>query len=114
MSRRKLSAKGTTASAGSAGRSELGTTHVGVRMWPKQLAALDAWIARHPDPKPTRSEAIRQILAEHLSSQGHLRSRPDLRKRRDGEPPRGNIQVADAEMATSDPVGIAPADATRL
>ena len=30
------------------------------------LAALDAWIARQPEPKPSRPEAIRQILAAHL------------------------------------------------
>ena len=27
-------------------------------------AALDAWIAKQPDPKPSREEAIRQLLAE--------------------------------------------------
>jgi hypothetical protein len=31
-----------------------------------QLAALDAWIARQPEPRPTRPEAIRRILTEAL------------------------------------------------
>jgi hypothetical protein len=35
---------------------------IGVRMPPKELAALDAWIAQLPDPKPSRPEAIRIIL----------------------------------------------------
>jgi hypothetical protein len=37
-----------------------------VRMRPEQLSALDTWIARQPEPKPSRPEAIRQILAKHL------------------------------------------------
>ncbi len=35
---------------------------IGVRLQPEQLARLDAWIASLPDPKPTRPEAIRQVL----------------------------------------------------
>jgi len=70
-----------------------------VRLRAEHLAALDKWIARHPEPKPSRPEAIRQVLAEHLTGQGHMRTRPDLRKPKgapDAEPPRGNVQVADA------------------
>jgi cytochrome c553 len=37
-----------------------------VRLQPDQLAALDAWIARHPDPKPSRPEAIRLVLSGAL------------------------------------------------
>jgi hypothetical protein len=37
-------------------------TMVGVRLQPDQLAALDNWIAQQPDPKPTRPEAVRQII----------------------------------------------------
>ena len=51
-----------------------------VRLHPEQLAALDKWIKRHPAPKPSRPEAIRQMIAEHLTGQGHMRTRPDLRK----------------------------------
>lgn len=37
-------------------------TMVGVRFQRDQLAALDNWIAQQPDPKPTRPEAVRQIV----------------------------------------------------
>jgi hypothetical protein len=37
---------------------------VGVRLYPDIEAALDAWIARQPDPKPSKPEAIRRILRE--------------------------------------------------
>jgi len=37
---------------------------LGVRLQPAQLAALDRWISAQPDPRPTRPEAIRQILAK--------------------------------------------------
>jgi hypothetical protein len=43
-------------------------TPVQVRLHHDQLAALDAWIARQPEPKPTRPEAVRQILAGALGS----------------------------------------------
>jgi hypothetical protein len=33
---------------------------------PIELRALDAWIADQPEPKPTRPEAIRRLLAEAL------------------------------------------------
>jgi hypothetical protein len=34
---------------------------------PRDLSsALDSWIASQPDPKPSRPEAIRRILAEKL------------------------------------------------
>lgn len=36
---------------------------VGVRLQPDMLAALDALIAKQPDPKPSRPEAVRQVLA---------------------------------------------------
>jgi hypothetical protein len=31
-----------------------------------QLAALDAWIADQPDPKPTRGQAIQRLLEQAL------------------------------------------------
>lgn len=40
-------------------------TPIQVRLQPDQLAALDAWIATL-NPPPTRPEAIRAILNEHL------------------------------------------------
>ena len=45
-----------------------------VRCRPDQLAALDKWIARHPDPKPSRPEAIRRIIIEHLTESGFCRA----------------------------------------
>jgi hypothetical protein len=34
---------------------------------PKELDALDAWIASQPEPKPSRAEALRLILVEKLA-----------------------------------------------
>jgi hypothetical protein len=38
-----------------------------VRIQPPQLARLDTWIARHPDPKPTRPEALRRLAEKALA-----------------------------------------------
>ncbi|TGD96200.1 hypothetical protein EU555_24920 [Methylobacterium nonmethylotrophicum] len=46
---------------------------VTVRLQPEQLAPLDAWIADQPDPKPSRPEAIREAVAEHLKAKGYLK-----------------------------------------
>jgi hypothetical protein len=40
---------------------------VGVRLQPDQLAALDAYIARQPEPKPSRPEAIRRVIMGAIS-----------------------------------------------
>lgn len=37
-----------------------------VRLHPPLMKPLDAWIAAHPDPKPTRPEAIRRLLEKAL------------------------------------------------
>jgi Arc/MetJ-type ribon-helix-helix transcriptional regulator len=42
----------------------------GFRMPPELEAKLDAWIARQPEPKPSRSEAIRRLLEKALDSRG--------------------------------------------
>ena len=47
-------------------------TPVTVRMQPPHLAALDAYIATMPAPRPTRPEAMRQALADHLRAKGYL------------------------------------------
>ena len=40
-----------------------GTGHlVGVRLLEDRLAAIDAWIAAQPEPKPSRPEAIRHLV----------------------------------------------------
>jgi len=35
---------------------------IGVRMLPDLLSALDEWIERQAEPKPTRPEAVRRIV----------------------------------------------------
>lgn len=42
--------------------------NIGLRLYPEMEAAIDAWIARHPDPKPSKPEAIRQLLEKALES----------------------------------------------
>jgi metal-responsive CopG/Arc/MetJ family transcriptional regulator len=39
----------------------------GFRMPADLQAKLDAWIERQPDPKPSRSEAIRRLLERALT-----------------------------------------------
>ena len=41
-------------------------TLIGVRMLPDLLAALDSWIAKQENPKPTRPEAVRRLLWDAL------------------------------------------------
>lgn len=79
-------------------------TFIGVRLQPGDLDALDQHIAAQPEPRPSRPEAIRRVLAEGLnrSAQGrgsqegakasHARSRAS--------------DAADVEMKSVD----APAD----
>ena len=43
-----------------------------VRMPSSDLAALDAFVADHPEPKPSRPEAVRRALADHLRAKGYL------------------------------------------
>jgi hypothetical protein len=40
--------------------------NIGLRLYPELDAALDAWIAKQPEPRPSRPEAIRRILREAL------------------------------------------------
>jgi hypothetical protein len=39
-------------------------TPIEVRVSPQELSHLDAWIAAQPEPRPSRPEAIRRILAK--------------------------------------------------
>ena len=68
-----------SASAKKRGRpATTGTGHtIGVRMLPEQLRPLDAWIADQPDPKPTRTAAIRKAVDDWLTGQGYVRHRED-------------------------------------
>lgn len=40
--------------------------NIGLRLYPELDAALDVWIAKQPDPKPSRPEAIRRVLRATL------------------------------------------------
>lgn len=42
-------------------------TPVMVRIQPDLLSALDSWIEKQPDPKPSRPEAIRHMIAATVS-----------------------------------------------
>jgi hypothetical protein len=50
------------------GRPPVGSTLVGVRLPPDELAALDAWIAKQKD-KPGRPEALRRMVEIVLKSE---------------------------------------------
>ncbi len=43
-----------------------------VRMPMEMRDALDGWIAAEPEPQPSRSEAVRRALADHLRAKGYL------------------------------------------
>ena len=45
-----------------------------LQLEPEDIAALDAWIDRHDDPKPSRAEALRLIVAGALGT--HMPSTP--------------------------------------
>jgi hypothetical protein len=42
---------------------------IGVRLYPEMEAALTAWIARQPEPKPSRPEAIRRLMERGLGGE---------------------------------------------
>jgi hypothetical protein len=52
---------------------------VHVRLTRPALDTLDAWIASQPEPRPSRPEAIRRLLAKALgkAEDGHDRARRD-------------------------------------
>ena len=43
--------------------------NVGLRLYPVQDAAIRDWIARQPDPKPTKPEAIRRLVEKGLEAE---------------------------------------------
>ena len=55
------------------GRPRVDATPITVRVPPGQLDGLDAWIADRPAPKPSRPEAIREAVSEHLKAKGYLK-----------------------------------------
>jgi hypothetical protein len=42
---------------------------ISMRLYPELEAALKAWIARQPDPKPSRSEALRRLVEKGLEGE---------------------------------------------
>ena len=56
---------------------------IDLRLEAAELAALDAWIDRHSDPKPSRQDAIRQVLAGALGGHGPSTTLPKLVTGRD-------------------------------
>ncbi len=48
------------------GRPRADTSPVTVRLHRDTLSALDTWIAAQPEPKPSRPEAIRQLMGKAL------------------------------------------------
>jgi hypothetical protein len=47
---------------------------VQVRFRPPELSSLDAFIAAQPEPRPSRPEAIRRLLAEALNKTAEVKS----------------------------------------
>ncbi len=43
-------------------------TALTVSLGPAQIEAIDAWITRHPDPKPSREEAVVQLVIGRLGA----------------------------------------------
>jgi hypothetical protein len=41
-----------------------------MRLYPELEAALYAWIERQPEPKPSRSEALRRLVEKGLQGEG--------------------------------------------
>jgi hypothetical protein len=60
------------------GRPAVDSEEVRSRIHRPILAALDAWIASQPDPKPTRSEAIRIALKDWLIGLGLMSQYDDV------------------------------------
>ena len=50
------------------GRPPVETEALTVRVHRNQLAAIDAWIATQPEPRPTRPEAIRRLVEQALGA----------------------------------------------
>ena len=56
------------------GRPRVDATPVTVRLPPANLSDLDAYIAAQPEPRPSRPEAIRRLLAEALGRPADVKS----------------------------------------
>lgn len=49
-------------------------TTLTVTLGPAQIEAIDAWIARHPEPKPSREDAVVQLVVGRLGAENGLQS----------------------------------------
>jgi hypothetical protein len=58
-------------------------TTVSIDFTDQELEAIDAFIARAPDPKPDRAEAVRQLVRGRLAAHGPSTILPDLVTGRD-------------------------------
>jgi hypothetical protein len=56
------------------GRPRVDSEDVHVRLTRPAVDALDAWIVAQPEPRPSRSEAIRRLLAEALAREAAARA----------------------------------------
>jgi Arc/MetJ-type ribon-helix-helix transcriptional regulator len=54
----------------------LPTTKIESRLREDMSRQIDAWIAAQPEPRPSRSEAIRRLLAEVLAREAAARAIP--------------------------------------
>jgi Arc/MetJ-type ribon-helix-helix transcriptional regulator len=52
------------------------TTKIESRLSKDMSRQIDAWIAAQPEPRPSRSEAIRRLLAEALAREAAARAIP--------------------------------------
>jgi hypothetical protein len=50
------------------GMSDAADLTLTITFTPTQLAAIDAWISRHGEPRPTREDAVRQLVAARLGT----------------------------------------------
>lgn len=58
------------------GRPKTDATSIHLTLVPTKLAALDAYVAQQPDPKPSRPEMIRKILEDRLVHEGLIGAAP--------------------------------------
>ena len=56
------------------GRPRVDSEDVHVRLTRPAVDALDAWITKQPEPRPTRPEAVRRLLAEALGKPADAKS----------------------------------------
>jgi hypothetical protein len=58
----------------SRGRPKVDSEMVRARLERQTLDAMDAWIAAQPEPRPSRSQAIRRLLNEALGKPADVKS----------------------------------------